>query len=87
MKSVQKIKVVYPLLFLYVLMVFLLTLTSINVTNYFAPKKVLGIETQTKSPQDFWEGFTKTNPNYIPGYIELGQTEKVREIDPNYIIP
>lgn len=64
-------------------------LSSINLSEYFAPKKVLGtttnIDNQYSVNKIFWENFLKENPEYIPGWIELGNLEKARSIDPNYI--
>jgi len=72
-------------LLLYTFILLLLVLTSANVTNYLEPEKVqvLGAETQN-SDKVFWNDFMIKNPDYIPGWIELGRFDKVREIDPNY---
>jgi len=64
--------------------IFVLLLTFVNIKNYLTPKKVLGAETQVDLRQDFWNNFLSQNPNYIPGWIELGRMDKVKEIDPNY---
>jgi hypothetical protein len=74
-------------LFIYVFILFLLVAASFNVTTFLQPKKiqVLGAETQDKT-QEFWSDFLTKNPSYIPGWIELGRTDKVKEIDPNYSI-
>ncbi|MGA2910445.1 MAG: hypothetical protein ABSE04_01410 [Candidatus Microgenomates bacterium] len=74
-------------LLIFVAILFVLLLTSVNIDNYLAPKKVLGIETQVGSNEKFWEDFLNKNPNYIPGWIEIGRTDKMKEIDPNYIRP
>ena len=63
---------------------FVLLLTSLNIENYLTPVKVLGAETEVNSSQIFWEDFLSSNPNYIPGWTELGRMNKVKEIDPNY---
>jgi len=72
-------------IFIYTFLLFVLLLASININNYLTPKKavVLGIETENKQ-EIFWNDFLKKNPNYIPGWIEIGRTDKTKEIDPNY---
>lgn len=65
---------------------FVLVLTSINIENYLSPVKVLGAEIQADSKEVFWTEFLNKNPEYIPGWIEIGRTDKVIEIDPNYLI-
>jgi hypothetical protein len=77
-------------LFIYVALLFILLLTVINIETYQPPGKpvkVLGTETQINDDQKFWEAFLSNNPNYIPGWIETGRLDKVKEIDPNYITP
>jgi hypothetical protein len=86
MKTAQKFKQAYFQIFVYFLIVFLLLLTSLNINNYLSPKVVLGVTTEDESGTD-WQEFVNKNPNYIPGWIELGQTDKVRGIDPNYLTP
>lgn len=75
-------------LFIYVSILFALLLTSVNLENYLIPKKVLGASTQISNhvndSQLFWENFLSKNPNYIPGWIEIGREDKASEIDPNY---
>jgi hypothetical protein len=75
-------------LLIYTLVLFLLVLTSANLTNYLEGKNVdvLGAETQDEDTT-FWNDFLAKNPSYIPGWIEIGKIDKVKEIDPNYIIP
>ncbi len=72
---------------LYSGIIFLLLLTAINIKNYLTPKKVLGIQIQSEDPTNFWKDFVDKNPNYIPGWIEIGRIDKIKEIDPNYLIP
>ncbi len=72
-------------LLIYVLIVFLLFLSSINIENYLSPKKVLGAETKDTGEEDFWNDFMSKHPTYVPGWVELGRYEKVEEIDPNFI--
>lgn len=86
--SAKRVNKVAKELFIYVFLLFILLLTSINIGNYLAPKetKVLGSETENKE-EVFWQDFLNKNPDYIPGWIEMGRTDKVTEIDPNYIKP
>lgn len=69
------------------LVIFILFLSAYNIKSYFAPMKVLGVETQSlRLEKEFWENFLKENPSYIPGWVELGRTDKVTEIDPNFFL-
>ncbi len=70
----------------------LLLFSAVNISEYLNQDEVLGVETQIRYPVEitseekvFWEEFLKKNPDYIPGWIELGRLDKAREIDPNYI--
>ena len=70
-----------------------LLLSFFNFNKYFENQKVLGIkiEVDQKSEEqlrerEFWEDFLADNPNYIPGWIELGDFERVKQIDPNYFL-
>ena len=66
---------------------FILLLASINIEYYLVPKKVLGAETIAPTQTEiFWQDFLNKNPNYIPGWIEIGRWDKVGEIDPNYLV-
>ena len=63
----------------------LLLLSSLNIKNYYLPKTVLGISTQEDiSNNEFWNEYLKNNPNYVPGWLEIGRVDKALEIDPNY---
>ena len=42
--------------------------------------KVLGAE----SDLIYWEQMTKDHPTYIDAWLEMGNKEKILEIDPNY---
>lgn len=66
----------------------LLLLSFLNIRNYYLPKKdVLGISTsQIPSDNDFWNEYLKNNPNYVPGWLEIGRIDKALEIDPNYLV-
>ncbi len=71
--------------FIFVVLLFILLLTAININSFLQPKiKVLGVQTEKSSNVEFWSDFLSQHPNYIPGWIELGRTDKVLEIDPNY---
>lgn len=86
--SVRFVNKVSKELFIIVSVLFVLYLTAINISSIFKPKtKVLGAETETGDRDRetlFWNEFLKTHPNYIPGWIEIGKMDKVREIDPNF---
>jgi hypothetical protein len=86
MKTAQKAHQPYFQILIYFFIVFLLLLTSLNINNYLSPKIVLGATTEDGSGE-YWQEFVNKNPNYIPGWIELGQIEKAKEIDPNYLTP
>jgi hypothetical protein len=88
--SANKVNKVARQLFIYVALLFILLLAAVNIENYQTPGKpvkVLGTETQINNDQKFWQDFLSKNPNYIPGLIETGRLDKVKEIDPNYITP
>lgn len=72
-------------LLIFVAALFVLVLSSINIENYLAPKKVLGAEAQVDTTETFWQDFLTKNPDYIPGWLEIGRMDKVKEIDPNYL--
>jgi len=73
-------------LLIFVAALIVLLLTAVNIESYQAPKKVLGVEMQVVSSDKFWEDFLNKNPDYIPGWFEIGRMDKVKEIDPNYPI-
>lgn len=90
-KKSKKINNNIELVIVYTAVLIILLLTAFNLQNYLGDKKVLGVSVSidtknTKSISDraFWENMVDKNPNYIPGWIELGRMDKVREIDPNY---
>jgi hypothetical protein len=85
--SARRVNKVARELLIYVATLFILLLASANIESYLSPKKVLGTETQINSAESFWQDFLTKNPNYIPGWLELGRTDKVKEIDPNYQTP
>lgn len=76
---------------IYTAVLIVLLLTAFNLQNYLGDKKVLGVSVsmaheniESISDRLFWEDVVEKNPSYIPGWIELGRMDKVREIDPNY---
>ncbi len=47
----------------------------------------MGIESENITiDTEFWNKFLNDNPNYIPGWLEIGRVDKVNELDPNYLI-
>lgn len=83
-KTAKKINKASIQVFIFVAIVFILLLTSINIKNFLNPKKVLGAETTEPKHEEFWQQFLNENPNYVPGWIEIGRIDKAKEIDPNY---
>lgn len=85
--SAKRVNKIAKEVFVYVFLLFVLLLTAINISNHLALKetKVLGTETENKE-EVFWQDFLNKNPDYVPGWIEIGRTDKASEIDPNYII-
>lgn len=75
---------------IFIAMLFILLGSSINIATYINGLKVLGAEAKTADTEavsqndEFWADFLTKNPDYIPGWIEIGKTDKAREIDPNY---
>jgi hypothetical protein len=86
--SAKKVNKIAKELFIYVFLLLILLITSVNINNYLKSKdtKVLGSETQNKEVV-FWQNFLTKNPTYVPGWIETGRMDKAGEIDPNYIKP
>ncbi len=62
----------------------LLLLSLVNIKTVFSKKEVLGLETQIQSDDKFWNDFLIKNPNYLPGWVELGKADVASKIDPNY---
>jgi len=85
--SAQRVNKAAIELFIFVAALFVLLLSAANIKSYQEPKKVLGAETQVNLDDKFWEEFLNKNPDYIPGWIEIGRMDKVKEIDPNYFAP
>ena len=63
-------------------------LSLVNIKNFLStdtvPEKVLGAEIDTDITANFWNDFLTKNPEYIPGWLEIGRTDKAYSIDPNY---
>ncbi len=83
--SYKKVKQSFVQFFIYALLLLVLFLSAFDIGIFLKLKReVLGVKT-SNNEQAFWTDFTNNHPKYIPGWIELGRMEKVREIDPNYI--
>lgn len=82
--SAKRVNNIARELLVFVAALFVLLLSAANIESYQSPKKILGTESQVNSDDKFWEEFLNKNPDYIPGWIEIGRTDKVKEIDPNY---
>jgi hypothetical protein len=79
----RQIKIEY--LSLCLLIIIILLLSAFNIAHYLSPKKILGTATEGNLKQEeFWSTFLSKNPNYIPGWIEVGRTDRAKEINPNY---
>jgi hypothetical protein len=72
-------------LFIYMFLILILFLTIANLNVYFSPRKdkVLGAKVENMEGI-FWYNFLQENPKYIPGWKEIGRTDKVKALDPNY---
>ena len=83
--SAQKVNKSAKEVFIYVVFLFILLLTAINISTFLQPQtKVLGITSQENMDEEFWREFLEKHPSYIPGWIEIERLDKVKEIDPNY---
>jgi len=82
--STKKINKTSVQLLILVSTLFILLLTAVNIETFLTSKKVLGIEAQADSSSLFWENFLNKNPDYIPGWIEVGRNDIANKIDPNY---
>ena len=68
-------------------LLFILLLALINILNYLTPKKIVVLAAETENKEGvFWQDFLTKNPDYIPGWIEIGRVDKVKQIDPNFEI-
>jgi hypothetical protein len=78
----------YPIfIFFSVSIITLLLLSALNIKNFLTPDVVLGTGHVNSVNEDYWREFLLENPDYIPGWIELGRFDKVMQIDPNYPLP
>ena len=84
--SAKKVNTLIPELFASLSIVFLLALSSVNLEKYFTPTEVLGVDIDEQGNEIFWNEFLSKNPDYIPGWIEIGKWERVIEIDPNFLL-
>lgn len=86
----KKRRQVYKELIIYLGLLLLMVLSSFSIYNFLKINTVLGISTTQMQEQnladgkEFWTDFLSRNPSYIPGWIEIGRTDRVKEIDPNY---
>jgi hypothetical protein len=85
MKNVKKqLKLRY--LSICLLIIIVLLLSAFNISKYLSPNHVLGAATEKDTGQEeFWSTFLSKNPDYIPGWIEIGRADKARGINPNYV--
>ncbi len=83
--SAKDVNKIIKEVFIYTFLLLVLLITSLNISSYLNPKqvKVLGTETENKE-EVFWQDFLSKNPNYIPGWVEVGRMDVVQQIDPNY---
>lgn len=86
--SAKKVNMLSNYFFITSIVLIILLFSAINLASYFKPKvtNVLGASSQ-ETGQAFWEKFLTNNPEYLPGWAEIGRADKVLEIDPNYVIP
>ena len=72
--------------FYYILSLFFIGLIiASNIFLYSRPTKpkVLGVNISNEEGV-YWYQLLQKNPNYIPGWLEIGRLDKVKSIDPNY---
>jgi len=62
----------------------LLTLSVVNINDYSLSNNVLGIETVEDVSGKFWDDFLSKNPDYVPGWVEIGRLDKATAINPNF---
>ncbi|HKC04268.1 MAG TPA: hypothetical protein VKC54_00110 [Patescibacteria group bacterium] len=86
--TVHKAQNVFLEICIYIAILMVLLLSSININSFFVPKKVLGIRTEVENKSineiNFWNNFLLKNPNYAPGWNEIGRNDMVNQIDPNF---
>lgn len=58
--------------------IFLLTLTSININKFLNTKKVLGASvnvTPLQNEKSYWQNLVDENPTYVDGYLQLAKVD------------
>lgn len=71
--------------------VFILTLTTLNINKFLNDRKVLGVAVDNEkilTEKEYWLGVVKDNPTYIDGYLELAKVDvelNLNEEAKNYI--
>jgi hypothetical protein len=81
--NINKIGLKYFALAFFVILIIILTLLNFSSYLFHSKNNVLGLQVEDKKVQ-FIEQFLQKNPDYIPGWVEIGRMDKVRELDPNY---
>ena len=72
------VKKTFPFILISFFLVFLLTISYLNLKVYFEGKeeiKVLSAESEKPSEEEFWVNYLELNPNYFPGLIELARIQ------------
>lgn len=90
MSKTEKNKILKNLVFIYICVFFILLLSALNIHAYSTityEKDVLGANTAQENDLSFWFTFLEENPEYIPGWIEIGDSTTALSLDPNFIIP
>ena len=86
--SANKVNKNTNVLFIYFALLAILFLTAVNINSVSTQKEDVVLGAKTEITDDvFWKNFLDKNPEYIPGWIEIGRMNKANEIDPNYIKP
>lgn len=67
----------------FAIIVLLLCLFNLQ-KNKAVETKVLGIQTKSDDLNIFWTKFLDLHPDYLPGLEEVGNLEKIQQLDPNY---
>ncbi|OGM09797.1 hypothetical protein A2W13_01285 [Candidatus Woesebacteria bacterium RBG_16_36_11] len=68
----------FPFILISLFLVFLLTISYLNLKVYFEGNKetkVLSAEYEKPSEEEFWVNYLESNPNYFPGLIELAKIQ------------
>lgn len=86
MRNIKVNSMDFLILIVGVFILLLLSLININFyTSMKLPEKnVLGSKTETEINESFWNEFLNKNPNYIPGWVEMGRMDEVEKINPNF---